>query len=454
MARQQRGPLARLNAAAGVLRIAMKPQIQGRAGGVPFLLGSFISTCMAIAMMLNSASTALQSTSPGLALSLNPLNAEARVNLAYERLNAERDAPDPETVDIINEGIIWSPLDARFVSLMGLAAEQSDDLDTAKQLFDHALKILPTELLALTHSLGIAFEAGQLSETINHLEVIGRRWGYWQAIDAVFPELLEDKSALASVTSRFARDQDLRALLINSLSSSSEGLAFVPRILLDWNNRNLSDLGPLVNRATARLIADNRHQEAFALFNKTLARDPRRGRNLVYNGEFLQEISGNRFDWSIRRQAGIEFKFLSPPSTDQVASGKSDALGVAGTQGGLAIRFLGTPVRMRNVGQLIRAPAGNYHLTVTYSAKRLKAPKPVRMRVDCFGSNRHLGQLEFNKGNVKTTRSIFSFSVPTTDCPLQYLSVATQAAPKSWRQSYRYSGTLVLERVAITSDGV
>ncbi len=381
------------------------------------------------------------------------MNSEARVDLAYARLEAEKDAPEPETVDIINTGIVLSPIDARFYSLMGLTSEQSDDVDNAKILYSHALKVLHTEILALSNSMGIAFEAGDVSATIDQLEVIGRRWGYWPAIEAVFPELLQDQFAFGMVTKRFAKDEALRTQLINALMASNEGLIHVTPVLLDWRDRKVADLDIHVNQVTSLLVREDLGEEAYDLFKRMRAEDKAAGDNLVHNGEFRQPVRGNQFDWQIASQAGVDFEFVGQPTKDNSQNGEASAQQTPLSERGLAIRFLGTPVQRGNVSQLIGLPAGDYKLSLAYSSTQLRTPKPLTLSMSCRAARLQLAEFLFEAEDVAPTETTLSFTVPEKDCSLQRILVSTQRTPNSWRKSFLYSGSLFLNRLTIVPAG-
>lgn len=407
--------------------------------------------CLAtLALLLNSASVSLQSQSPKLSLGLNPFNTEARVNVAYARLEAEQSAPEPETIDIINAGIVFTPIDARFYSLMGLTAEQTDDPETAAILYNQALKILPTEVLALANTLGMAYERGDVSATIDQLEIIGRRWGYWPAIESVIPELLADSQAFATVTGRFANDAVLRARLIDALMASSEGMIHLTPVLLAWHERKIPNLDRLVNQATSLLVSQDLAEEGYDLFKRTRPEAVSARANLVFNGTFNQPAGGNRFDWQVRRQAGVDFEFIGEVSKAAQSPANDTAAGTANAQKGLSIRFLGTPVQRGSVSQLIGMAPGTYQLSVAYSARSLRVPKPLRLLVTCMGSKRtRLGEFVFEQEDAAATEDTISFTVPETGCSMQRVYVSTQDTPNSWRQSYLYSGTLFLNRIVI-----
>ena len=375
-------------------------------------LGTALVGVAAIALVLNSGSVALQTSSPEIALHLNPMNSEARVNLAYARLEKEQDAPEAETIDIINAGIVLSPIDARFYSLMGLTSEQSDDLETAEQLYRHSLKILPTEILALSNTMGIAFEAGDVSATVDQLEIIGRRWGYWPAIEAVFPELLQDQFAFGTVTKRFAQDAVLRTQLIDALTASNEGLVYATPVLLDWQKRKVEGLDPLVNRVTALLVSEDLGEEAYTLFKRMHPKRSAARNNFVHNGGFREPIRGNPFDWVTRNQAGVDFEFVGYDADAATRSEGGEVQGTPSSERGLAIRFLGTPVRPGGVSQLTGMPPGNYKLMLNYSATRLRTPKPLVLAISCHNKRTVLGELFFDKENVAPTETAISFTVP------------------------------------------
>ena len=182
----------------------------------------------------------------------------------------------------------------------------------------------------------------------------------------------------------------------------------------------------LVNLVTTKLVASNRAAEAFALFRAT--RPP--GSDLAYvsNGEFRQPSSGNPFDWRILDQAGVEFR-------------------PAGDGHGLDIRFLDAPLRLRNVSQVLRLAPGRYRLAVDYDASALRAPKPLRMIIACFGAPAVLADASLDP-QISSASATADFEVPVNGCALARIALASDQAPASWKK--RFAGTLRLLRVAIT----
>lgn len=385
--------------------------------------------------MLNAASSYFRDTWPSAALRLNPLNAEARVNQILQMLR-ERTVSHDALRKAAREGIRFSPLDARFYSLMGIIELRMGRREAAGRFFDHALTLLPAEFQALAHKLVHDLEDDNLPAAIDHMEMIGRRWpGHWPFLEPVLPSLLSREWAFSEIAGRFGPNARLRALLIRSLERNEKSLPFAYDLLLKWHDCGLKGLDQHISRVTSRLVQEKRYADAFLLFRLTRPTGTESEAGYVYNGEFRLPISGNSFDWQIRPQAGVDFQFQEE----------------ANDRKSLVVRFLETPIRFHNITQFLRLPPGQYRLSLSFSAEALVAPKPLQVGIRCKDSNKVLVAVALEDGSTVNVENTAGFSVPPENCSLQTLYFFTDPMPLSWRNRYR--GVLRVNHVSIAHEG-
>jgi tetratricopeptide (TPR) repeat protein len=399
---------------------------------------------VSVAVLANAASAFIEPTNPALALRLNPLNSAARISLAAGDLADGTPGALRSARELILAGLRLSPADARFYSLMGLVELRRGDRKSAELSFSRAHQLLPTEIQALGHKLQFAIEARDFSEAVDYVEVFARRWPQrWARVEAVLPVLLSDGPAFDKLAARFADEPELRDLLLESLSASAKTLPFAYRLIMTWFGRGSTGLDGGINRLTKRFIEEKRYAQAFLLFRLT------RGRSVGYvtNGGFDQPLSGNPFDWCLRPQAGVDLRFEAkqPPQ-----SGHSED-GEAVRDRRLAIRFLDTPVRFRNVSQWLRLAPAHYRLTVRYAARDLSTPRPLGLSLACLEGGKPLAEIALDDGTFAIREETVDFVVPAGDCALQQLVVSNGPMPMSWQD--RYSGTLYLEKVSVSRAG-
>lgn len=373
-------------------------------------------------------------------MAINPVDIDARVDMIASKVVEAGGGvlkSDPGIMAPLAAGLRLSPGDARLYSLVGIVEEQSGNRPAAAEAFSHALELAPTEVQALIHGLRYAIEDGRLAEATDHLEMIGRRWPrHWSHVEPVLPVLLADRAAFDAIAQRF-RAPDLRRLLIGSTAKTPQTLGFGYRLLTTWHGQGVAGLDDLINQITGAFIRQQRYSEAFLLFR--LTRDETADTGLVYNGGFDQPVSGNPFDWRLTRQAGVDLA-IAPRRT---ASGEVESV--------LAIRFLDNPIRFANVSQMVRLAPGQYRLAIAYSARELRAPKPLKFSVACVESGARIGAGLFEYGTLASAELSFDFTVPPTRCSLQRLLVYNENLTESWKN--RYAGTLYLHRVAIALIG-
>jgi len=115
------------------------------------------------------------------------------------------------------------------------------------------------------------------------------------------------------------------------------------------------------------------------------------------------------------------------------------------------VKFLDTPTRLSQGLQTLKLPYSNFTLTVAYSTRNLKAPKPINLAVECVKNRRSLAVLEFTKANEKNQTKRVSFKVPAINCALQQIRIYNGNLVESWKN--RYSGSLLFHKISIVLKG-
>jgi tetratricopeptide (TPR) repeat protein len=380
-------------------------------------------------LALNVASHSLEDTDPDLALSLNPLNDQARVKAAAAAIAEGKDAA---AEPLLERGLAISPADARLYSLLGVIARREGDDEKAKALFGHALAQLPTEIQALLQQLSYALDARRFGDAIDHLELIARRWGtYWKEVEPALPLVLSDPEAFKLISQRFAPPR-LRGPLLRSLIEGADTSAYAYDLVLAWHAAG-EDVTREINQLTERFIRDGAYSRAFLLFKLTRAGDAASDGGFIHNGGFDRVPSGNAFDWTITNQTGVAMEIVERRRGEAAAKL-------------LAVRFLDSPIRFNNVKQTLRLVAGSYRLKAVYSAEDLRMPRPIEIGIACLGGEM-LAQGGFAEGDVRAGEVAFDFTVPSADCPLQQVTLFNQHVTESWKN--RYGGTLFIDEIAI-----
>lgn len=347
---------------------------------------------------------------------------------------------DEAAAALLERGVIVSPLEARLYSVLGILAHGEGRTADAAALFGHALKVLPTEIQALLHTMAYAMTDKRYAEAVDSLELIARRWdgAIWTRVEPALPLLLADPAAFRKVVGRFGASSALRGRLLASLVKSPSTSSYAYDLAIAWNEMGL-DVGAEVNQVTQRLIADGNPSGAFLLFRLTRRGAAAEDGGFIHNGEFSRQPSGSAFDWRLDRQPGVSLQLVERrlPGAE---TGKSEPASL------LAIRFLDSPVRFSNVSQTLRLAPGSYRLLVRYAAEALRMPKPVSVTIACEGVR--LAEAPFQPGDVGSATLEFDFTVPR-GCPLQRVFLFNENVTESWRD--RYSGSLFLDSVTLQS---
>jgi hypothetical protein len=183
------------------------------------------------------------------------------------------------------------------------------------------------------------------------------------------------------------------------------------------------------------LLRQKQYDSAYRTFLLTLAPQEKSLSGFVFDGAFRQAPSGRAFDWAVRQQPGITLTL--PAGADNGRAGE-----------GLALEFGETPVLRVGIEQYLLLPPGDYEIEFTASASAVKLPKGLLWTLRCTDTGRPILNLDVPAGDYGNRTVGAKFSVPQ-NCPLQLLSLRTNAIAESW--SERYSGGLIFHDIRISA---
>jgi len=381
-------------------------------------------------------SRSLQQSDPAAALSLYPLNVEARILVVTETLNQPRDKIDLVTVDReLRRGLKYDRADARLYSLMGEVRRLMGDQDGANHFYDKALAVSKTEVNALQRSILREIEKGRMDAALKDVDLLLRRWpAKFAQLAPLLPEILADSDGYQAAVMLLGQGVPWRGRLLNFLGRDPQGADIANSLILDLKR---APVPPAVGEIWSMMnsyIAQKRYDAAYRLFVFSTPDDQRNLLGYVFNGDFLPLASAGPFDWQLHRVPGVEVSFI-------------ERTGLRGVDGGARLQFLGQPVKGQVMRQLLHLPPGKYQINLRASGRGLRLPKKLFWSLQCVsGVDRDRVRLEIPEGSFDDRMQTANFTIGA-DCPAQILSLNSGLAINSW--SLRYQGQLTMHSMRI-----
>lgn len=395
--------------------------------------------------MAIASSRRLESDDPRLALALYPLNAEALLAQATDALGrAEADAPLGEMEGPLDEierkvraAIPLDAGDARIYSLLGEILRRRGQEEAAYAMFDHALVLARTEIHALQWSIQRAVDDGDYRQAVERLDVMFRRWPERiEPLAGALPAVFSSPEGYAALLERIGAGPPWRPRLLSVLGGdAAPDLGFAARLLQDLAVSSLPPTPGETARLLAGLFKRKQYDLAYRTFLLTLAPQEKELSGLVFDGAFRQAPSARRFDWAVRRQPGVT---LTLPA----------GLGDSPSGAGLSVEFNGTPVQRVGVEQYLHLPPGGYEIEIKASAVAAELPKALLWSLDCLDPGQPVLRTDVPAGSYSDRIVAARFSVPQ-NCPVQLLTLRTNAVAESW--SNRYGGRILFHHIRISA---
>ncbi len=399
-----------------------------------------LSAVIGLIILVGTLSDILVDFLPSSAVAINPLNTSARLALLRADVKEKTDpAKLPKLEKIARAGIVADPYDARFYSYLGVILESEGKPEEARILYQHSLKLLPTEIQSLARLFSYNANTGNYKRAIELADIFIRRWvDFRQLITPSLPILMKDKEAYNEALVRFPSQIDGTKTLIDALLKDKSSYDLAYRVVLDWKARGVPRLQGTINQVVNKIFSGGQYRKAYRLFLLTLGEEAKSASGYVYNSKFSLPPSGSVFDWSMARQPGLDMRIITV--APKLTSGTSL------NNRALEIRFRDSPVRLKPAGQFLNLPPSTFTFKVIYSTSNYKGPNPVDVSVICTNGN-ELDRLSLKPSESRVTELVGRFSVPAEDCEVQAIRFANGNFVESWKN--KFSGSVYLHQISI-----
>lgn len=335
----------------------------------------------------------------------------------------------------LTTAILSEPLNARALRMLGQLAE-ADGNDAEASRFMHAAGELSLhESIATYWLLRTSAQAGAYKQAVNYADVLLRTdpESYVYVVPFL-AQIGEDKAGAGLVEAVLATDPPWRDKFITALPNSVADARTPLNLLLamrsDAKPPTAEDLKPYLNL----LIAHKLYSLAYYTWLQFLPADELRHAGLLFNGSFEAAPSGLPFDWTITPGVGVTVDIV--PRQD-----KPD-------RHALLVDFQFGRVDYHSVRELVMLAPGSYQFSGEYRGE-LVGPRGMVWRVLCAnGKLTDGGESPAINGVTKDWRSMeFSFTVPPSDCPVQFVSLDLDARMAS---EQLVSGSVLFDDLQIT----
>ncbi|MGN6488200.1 MAG: tetratricopeptide repeat protein [Devosia sp.] len=387
------------------------------------------------ALCLSAVSRNNQAADPALALTLNPFNTEAGVNLVVDGLNADDRTDLTRLTRTARDMIAASRADARGYSILGAIEERAGKTEVAEALYATALKHSKSELHALLRTAELRLEQSDTAGALQNIDLLLRRWpDYWDRVQPVLLAVAAKAETAPQLTAKLNEQPPWRSRAIAVLAKEPAALGFLRSLIASAPPQVRDQANWTAERdgVVTALVSNKAYAEAYGLFLSTLTTEEAEVGGYVFDGGFSLPIGRSYFGWRVQKPGATEIK-----------------VGERGEGGatGLNVRFLDSPARPGIVTQNLMLPFGTYRLSVAAEARGLQAPKQLFWSVRC-AEGVVLAELPVPTGSAPGTQLQVDLEVPASGCARQILSLDTMVRTESWRD--RYQGEVRFSDLVIT----
>jgi hypothetical protein len=389
------------------------------------------------------------------ALFIRPRQPTAKLNLADQKLSefegaAGTDArpqstnsdpaADQQIRAMAESALTDDPISARALRILGQLADRSRDESRAWQFMQTSARYSMNESVAVAWMVDKSFEKKDYAAALHYADVLLRTRP--EVMNYVMPTLVqiaESRDERGGLEKILSENPPWRAqffgALPNGVSDARTPLELFAALKETPHPPTADDLRGYLNF----LIGRKFYALAYYAWLQFLPAEQLNNLGLIFNGSFETEPSGLPFDWVITPGAGVTIDI--GPAPDQ--------------EGGraLVVAFEQSRVDFRGITQLIMLAPGKYRFNGQYTGE-ITGQRGLKWRIVC-AAGPAAGESVMIAGRTSTWKNIeFTFAVPGTDCPAQYLRLDLDARMSS---EQFVSGTvrfndLRITRLANTAD--
>jgi hypothetical protein len=303
--------------------------------------------------------------------------------------------------------LMHDPLNARALRILGQLEAAAKDYGAASKLMNAAAQLSLHESIAVDWLMRSAAEAKDYKTTIYYADVLLRTVPQFsQYVVPILAKVAEDKRSNGLLEAVLDNNPPWRGRFFAALPDSVEDARTPLDLLLGLRTSptplTTDEIAPYVKFLIERKLYDL----AYYTWLQFLPVKELREAGLLFNGSFDVAPSGLPFDWVITPGSGVTVDIVPKPDSN----GKH----------ALLVDFTYGRVDYHSVRQLVMLAPGTYEFKGQYQGQ-LVGPRGLKWRIVCVNGPT-IEESPMMIGMVPSWRAVaFTFTVPTTDCPAQYV---------------------------------
>jgi hypothetical protein len=377
----------------------------------------------------------LANLAPERALYIHSQQPTALLKLAQIKLAASDEKQARRRAE---QALLSDPLNAQALRILGQIAEMSKDGPRSWQLMRASVRRSLNETFSVVWLMDKSAERRDYAEAMYYADVLLRtrpQLGSEFAIP-VLARIAEDKEAVVAFKEMLSRDPPWRAQFFDALPGSITDARTPLDLLMALKDSPVPPAAAELRGYLNFLIGRKFYALAYYTWLQFLSPDQISGAGFVFNGGFETVPSGLPFDWLISSGAGATVDIDTIPDD--------------GGNRALFARFEDGRVDFGSVAQLIMLAPAEYRLEATYKGKLL-GQRGLKWRITCVEGPTAIGESGMIKGISSAWKTVeFSFTIPNSNCPAQYLHLDLDARMASERF---VSGQVWVDNVRILRVG-
>lgn len=306
------------------------------------------------------------------------------------------------------------PLDARALRLLGQTADAGGDDADAIKMMRAAAQLSLHENIAAIWLMRKSVEAGDYKSAIGYADTLLRtNLSLGPYVVPILARFSDSKPSSDLVKSLVDSNPPWRQMFFAFLPRSVADVRTPLDILLSLKATKTPPTSDELGAYLNYLIDHKYYSFAYYAWLQFLTPDELQHVGLLYNGNFARPPSGLPFDWDIKQGSGVSIDI-----EDADKNGNH----------GLSVDFLYGRVEYHSVNELVVLPPGDYQFTGKYRGE-LIGPRGLKWRVACANdSSAPIAESAMIGGAASQWTDIaFTFSVPATACPAQYIRLDLDA---------------------------
>jgi hypothetical protein len=415
---------------------------------------------------------------PEAAIHLRPSSATALVNLANAKLTLEPAAKmfEPAAVSTAKKGVqsspqtdsidgapsslpsaqpdlqiatqihSWAetallndPLNARAFRILGQLSQSMLDERQTERLMRAAVRRSLHESVAVYWLMRKSYIENDLSASLRYADVLLRTRPTTEIQQAVMPMLgaiAESPRGSIELKRLLASDPPWRKPFFFYLPASVRDARTPLDVLLSLKGTPNPPTAAEIGQYLSALVNHGFYDLAYYTWLQFLPPEQLAKVGHLANGQFDDAPSGLPFDWSFSKTEGAEIQLATRSDRDGDKA--------------LLLEFGGSRVTGLNITQLIVLPPGAYQFKGAEKSN-LVSGRGLHWRVSCASQKKELiGESPAINGVQPDWKNFsFSFTVPETDCPAQYVTLLLDARSAS---EQFVSGSAWLDDLDITQS--